>query len=133
MATLPRRLAARVIDGVLLAALGVAYGSPLGFSPLWLVAHAVVVYGYFVGSDVAGGATLGKRLLGLRVTGGAGRPVTAGAAARREAFVLLGAVPFAGPLLALVSWVAIGVTANRAADARGLHDTFAGGTRVVPA
>ncbi|HEU0130718.1 MAG TPA: RDD family protein [Mycobacteriales bacterium] len=127
--TLLRRLAARAVDGVLLAAVGVAYGLPMGFRPLWLVVHAAVVYGYFVAGDVVG-TTAGKRLLGLRVTGAAGR-VTAGSAARRESFVLLGAVPFAGPLLALASWVAIGVTARRDAQARGLHDTFAGGTRVV--
>jgi uncharacterized RDD family membrane protein YckC len=126
---LPRRLAARLIDTALLAAVGVAYGVPLGFRPLWLVAHAAVVYAYFVVGDVLG-ATLGKRLLGLRVTGVGGRRVSAGAAARRESFVLLGAVPFAGPLLALASWIAIGVTARRD---RGVHDAFAGGTHVVAA
>ncbi len=37
----------------------------------------------------------------------------------------LGAIPFAGPLLALVVWTAIGVTAHRDADGRGLRDRWA--------
>lgn len=131
--SLGRRLGARLLDAALLSVVGGAYGSPLGFGPAWLVVHAAVVYAYFVICDVARGATLGKWLLGLRVDGADGRVPMLDAAARREAFMLLGAVPYAGPLLALVSWVAIGVAANRDPEGRGPHDTFAGGTRVVAA
>lgn len=126
-----RRLVARIIDGVVLAAVAVAVGRPLEFGIGWLIGTAVGVYAYFVVCDTTWGATLGKRLVGLRLTDDRGTPPTVGAAAAREAFTLLGAVPFAGPVLSLIAGVAIGVGASRDPDGRGFHDRLAGGTRVL--
>lgn len=124
------RAAARLVDVLLLAALGVAWGYPLDYNLVWLVAHASLVFLYFV-AGTATGRTLGKAALGLRVVGPAGEAPGWSAAARREAFVLVGAVPFVGPIIAMGLWIAIFVTARRSPLGQGLHDGWAGGTRVV--
>jgi uncharacterized RDD family membrane protein YckC len=128
--SLGTRGAARLVDALLLAALGVAWGRPFGYGVGWLLMHALLVYGYFVAGDAVFGATFGKRLFGIAVRGADGERPGWGAAARREAFVLLGAVPFVGPLVALGAWIAI-ARAVRRGDA-GFHDRWAG-TRVVAA
>lgn len=127
------RLGARVIDGVLLAAVGGVLGIPMGFGTGWLVLQALLVFAYFVLLDVNQGTTLGKRLLSLRVTGPGGDKPTMQEAAAREAFTLLGAIPLLGPVLALVAWIVIGVTANSSQTKQGKHDELAGGTQVLAA
>jgi uncharacterized RDD family membrane protein YckC len=83
--------------------------------------------------DTVAGATLGKFALGLRVVGtGGGRP-TLRQAALREAFTVLGAVPFIGALLALGAWLGIAWTIRKSPTGQGPHDQLAGGTRVVRA
>ena len=86
------------------SAIGVATGFGIG----WLIGASVGIYVYFVAFDLTG-ATPGKRLCGLRVhgTGDDGRPPTIGQASRRELFVLVGAVPFVGPVAAIAAWVTI--------------------------
>jgi hypothetical protein len=131
VAGLGPRFAARVIDGVLLAALGGALGVVLDFELVWLVLQAALAYGYFVVLDATVGTTAGKRALRLELQGPrSARPTTA-EAAKREAFVLLGAIPYAGAVLALVAWVAIAVSIRSSGTGRGVHDSFAGGTLVV--
>jgi uncharacterized RDD family membrane protein YckC len=127
------RLGARVIDSIVLAIVGVTLGFPLEFGWLWLVAQAVVVFAYFVLLDAYLGTTLGKQLFGLRVTGPDGGRPTIRQAAIREAFTLAGAVPFVGPVLALIAWIVIGVTINASPAKQGKHDELAGGTSVVRA
>lgn len=126
--SLGRRFAARLVDGLLLAIAGLAWGWPMDYGIAWLIAHAALVYLYFVVGDAVAGGTVGKRALGLRVEDATGGKPSWGQAARREAFVLAGAVPFVGPLLALGLWIAIAVTIR---SGEGLHDRFADGTRVV--
>lgn len=127
------RIAARLIDAVVLLAVGGTLGVALSFSFLWLGLQALLVFTYFVVLDVTLGTTLGKRVLGLRVTGPGGGTPTVGQAAAREAFTLLGAVPYAGPVLALAAWVAILVTITSSPTGQGVHDTLARGTAVVTA
>lgn len=130
--SLRRRTAARALDFVLLGALGAAWGYPFAYGFVWLGVHALVVYLYFAIGDAFFGRTLGKAALGLRVAGAGGAPrATLGQALAREAFVILGAVPFVGPLLALTSWIAIAVTAKQSELGQGFHDRLAGGTRVT--
>lgn len=130
-ADFPVRLAARVIDVILVTAVAVGVGLVIGFGFDWLLIDSALILGYFVVLDVVAGATLGKRLLGLRVMGaGGGRP-TWREAVIREAFVLLGSIPFIGPILALGSWIWISVTIHRSPTHQGKHDGLAGGTRVV--
>ena len=125
------RLAARAIDVVVVTVAAGALGGVMGFGFDWLMLGAALIFGYFVVADAWLGATLGKRLLGLRVRGpDGGRPTFAQAAAR-EAFTVLGAVPFAGPLLALAAWLWIAVAIWKSDAGQGPHDRVAGGTRVV--
>lgn len=128
--TLGRRAAARGIDAALLAAVVVPPGAATQFGPGWFAATFVGVGAYFTLADATVGTTLGKWLLGLRVEGPRGGRPTVGEAARREAFTLVGAVPFVGPVLALGAWVGIAVTASRDGAGRGWHDRLAGGTTV---
>lgn len=130
-ATLARRIGARLIDSLGLAAVGAVPGAALDFGLSWLALQAVLVYAYFVLLDVSWGTTVGKRLLGLRVQGPGGGPPRLGQAATREAFTLLGAVPYVGPVLALAAWIVIAVSINASPTGQGKHDEIAGGTRVV--
>lgn len=128
-----RRLVARLIDGLLVGVVTSALGAAMDFNVLWLTGTALVVYGYFVVLDATWGTTVGKRLLGMRVVGPDGGPIPFANAAAREAFTLVGAVPFAGPFLALAAWIAIGVTASQDPNKRGFHDRMGGGTTVLRA
>jgi uncharacterized RDD family membrane protein YckC len=125
------RLIARIIDALVLGVIGTLFGSALDFSFVWLTLQSVLVFAYFVVLDVTWGTTVGKRLLGLQVIGPAGGHPSVRQAAIREAFTLLGAVPYAGPVLALVAWIVIGATINSSPTGRGKHDELAGQTQVV--
>jgi uncharacterized RDD family membrane protein YckC len=103
----------------------------MGFGFDWLAVGTAIVLGYFAGLDALLGSTLGKASLGLRVVGPDGAPPTLRHALVREAFTVLGSVPFIGGLLALGSWVWIGRSIRNNELRRGKHDLLAGGTRVV--
>lgn len=122
-----------MIDSLIVAVVGGAIGFAFDYGTVWLVIQAVLVFAYFVVLNVSQGTTLGKRLLGLRVTGPGGGKPTVQEAAIREAFTIVGAIPFAGPPLSLVAWIVIAVTINASSTNQGLHDELAGGTRVVKA
>jgi len=128
---LPRRLAARALDITLLVAVAVGFGNVIGFGYDWLGITAGLVLVYFAGLDALFGTTLGKALLGLRVTAADGRRPTTGQALIRESFTVLGAVPYAGPFLALGAWTWIVLTIRSSPLGQGVHDMLAGGTRVV--
>jgi uncharacterized RDD family membrane protein YckC len=66
----------------------------------------------------------------LRVTGMAGNKPSMKQALIRECFTLLGAIPFAGPLLSLAAWLWIVVSMRSSPLRQGVHDRLAG-TRVV--
>ena len=130
-ALLPSRLAARAIDVAVVAAVDAGLGRLLGFGFDWLVLAALVVMGYFTLQDWLAGATIGKALLGLKVIGPDGGNPSLVASLKREAFLLLGSIPFIGPLLALGAWAWIMVSIRKSPLAQGKHDMLAGGTRVV--
>jgi uncharacterized RDD family membrane protein YckC len=131
-AELPARLAARGIDVLIVAAIDVGLGLLIGFGFDWLLIGAAIVLAYFALFDTMG-ATPGKLAFGLRVVGpGGGRP-TLRQASIREAFMVLGAIPFAGPLLALAAWTTIIMTIRSSPLRQGKHDRLAGGTRVIHA
>jgi uncharacterized RDD family membrane protein YckC len=129
--SIPRRISARAIDYLVLAAAAGGLGTSLGFGVGWLLLTAVFTLAYFVVGDAAAGTTIGKAALGLRVEDATGNRPSVARALARESFVLLGAVPFVGPILALVAWVTLFVTIRRDALGQGWHDRWAGGTRVV--
>nr|WP_074132965.1 RDD family protein [Mycolicibacterium houstonense] len=88
--------------------------------------------GYFVGLEVATGATPGKKLLGLAVHGAGNTPKpTAKESAIRNAFTLFPIIPFVGGLLGIIAMIVIAVTISASATKQGKHDELAGGTQVV--
>lgn len=129
-APLLSRVAARVIDGVLIAIVLYGLGSIFGFGYGWLVLGAVATLAYFALFDALAGTTPGKRLLKLRIESpGGGRPAFPQAVAR-EAFTAVGAMPYVGPVLAIAAWIFILVTIRSSPSGQGVHDRWAGGTRV---
>jgi uncharacterized RDD family membrane protein YckC len=129
IAPLAPRIAARALDIAVLVAADVGLGLVMGFGFDWLAVGTSLVFAYFVLADTLAGATLGKAAVGLRVRGPHGGRPTLRESAIREAFTVLGAIPFVGPLLAFAAWGVIGAGIRR--EGHGLHDRLAGGTRVV--
>jgi uncharacterized RDD family membrane protein YckC len=91
------------------------------------VAFAIIAMGYYVAMETTGGATVGKMLFGLSVTGADGEQPGAGASFKRNAWVALLILPF-GTLLVLAAAIYIAVTINNSPDHRGYHDDMAGTT-----
>ncbi len=127
---LTSRLIARAIDVLVLMLADILLGRVIGFGWHWLATGSTVVILYFALFDALTGATPGKMRMGLRVQSMAGGRPTLTQSLLREAFTLLGAIPFIGPLLAIASWVWIIKTIQADPQGRGKHDELAG-TRVV--
>lgn len=145
------RVIARLIDGLVvavpvgavLALIGMAVGlfgaeeeeqaafdlgAWVGFSPArWAgVAGLLVLYfAYAVVLESRRGATLGKTAVRLRVTAADGGPCSLAAAAKRNLWLLLGLVPYAGSLLVLAvgAWLIAAISSSP--DDRGPHDVWA--------
>ncbi|MGA8328121.1 MAG: RDD family protein [Mycobacterium sp.] len=132
---LAQRFFARLIDGIVVNI--VVFVLTLFFFPdyWWLVTgvfSGVLMFGYFVLLEVTQGASLGKRLLGLKVLGPGGRlKPDFSQSAIRNSFTLLAVVPYVGPLLAFIAYIVIAVTINASPCKQGKHDELAGGTQVI--
>jgi uncharacterized RDD family membrane protein YckC len=131
-----RRLAARLVDGLVLVVPVMAITVPIsggfligagntGTDQVAATFFAVFFcYCYFVGCEALGGATPGKRFLRLQVhsTVGGGRPSIT-QAAQRHAFMFAAAIPGnPGGILTLVVGVAVAVTVAVDPLRRGIHD-----------
>lgn len=151
-ASLVRRAAARLIDGVILAVvtsvvamvLGLDRSSPFGFSgyvttAISAVLNAAIFVAYWVVLESRTGQTPGKKCLGIVVIAADGGPIDLGRAVTRNIWVACGitsVVPVIGaPLGGLASLVAVVTIAvgihGDPVDRRGWHDRLADGTRVV--
>lgn len=129
------RFLARLIDGLIVGITMVVLFAVLpGLSvggPVYQLVAAVAGFGYFVWFESNSGATPGKSMLKLHVTSEGGGPVTIDQSARRNWWLLLGAlggVPVLGPLAGLVSLViaiAIAVTISNDPRGQGFHDHMA--------
>ncbi|MFE9786747.1 RDD family protein [Nocardia salmonicida] len=132
------RFGARVIDGFIV-------GIPVGIiTTLLFPSSAVFLYlispivttlamvGYFVGLEVTQGATLGKKILGLRVLAPGGAPqVTPEASLKRNLFLVPQVIYCLGSLASIGLGIYIATTINNDPNKQGWHDKFAGGTQVV--
>ncbi len=149
---LPRFLA-RLIDGLLLAAISFVMGLVLGggavlggasagtsyaVSALISLLGVAIGFGYFGYLDSSQGGTLGKKALSLRVVGAGGGNPSFTESVKRNVFLaigILGLVPFLGLVtlpLSLVAYITIAVGISQDTDRRqAWHDRFAGGTQVV--
>ncbi|WP_261555064.1 RDD family protein [Frankia tisae] len=125
------RLGARFVDNLILTAVNIATFFILGYGFGWMALSAVLTYAYFVGFDVALGATLGKKAFNLRVAGPDGGRPGPNNAAVRELFVLFNIIPVLGPFLLVAAYITIAITINSNPQDQGIHDRFAGGTRVL--
>ena len=130
-ASLGARIGARLLDVLLIAVpaaivlwlvgIGRDGGGWIGsavFSVLW--------FGYFVWFESNRGATIGKRLLNLRVVVADGSNPPVEATAKRNLWMLFGLVPIVGGLIWFVAVIVIIVTIASDDANRGFHDNFAG-------
>jgi uncharacterized RDD family membrane protein YckC len=128
------RIGARLLDflligipvSILLSIVGLAAG---GVGVESWPANALISllwFGYFVWFESNSGATVGKKLLNLRVVVADGSNPSLEAAAKRNVWMLFGLIPWVGGILSFVALIVIIVTISSNADHRGYHDTFAG-------
>ena len=87
-------------------------------SLLWLAYHA--------GCEALFGATLGKRIVGLRVVGEHGEVPGPIAATARNLWILAGLLPWVGGLVLLAAVVVIAVSISRHPHHLGRHDEAVG-------
>ncbi len=131
------RIGARLLDvlivgipaSIVLSLLGFGASMTAGFGLESWVYNAIISllwFGYFVYFESNGGATLGKRILNLRVVQASGDDPSTEAAAKRNVWMLFGLVPFIGGLLSLAAVITINATISPNDADRGYHDTFAG-------
>jgi uncharacterized RDD family membrane protein YckC len=129
-AGLGARIGARLLDGLIV---GLPASIILGLifrldTTGWIVSAIVSLlwFGYFVLMESNQGATVGKRLLNLRVVGADGTPPSIEQAAKRNIWMLFGLIPtFLGGLISFVAVIAIIVTIATNEANRGVHDQFA--------
>lgn len=134
-ATVGRRCIARLIDGVVVLVVAMLIVAPLDAGQRLYVTAAVfalVSFAYFVVYESTQGSTPGKKVVGICVLGpdSAPRP-TAKESAIRNAFTLLFVLPYVGSLLSLTAYLLLLSTITGNEKGQGLHDRWAGGTRVV--
>lgn len=138
-ATAGIRLGARIIDGliiavpfwIILAIAGVGVADSPGESFLFGLLGTAIYLGYFVYLESSRGQTPGKQVLNLRTAGPDGGHPTQEQAFRRNAWVLVGIVPFLGGFASLAIAIWIAVTISNDPARRGVHDKWAGGTAVL--
>lgn len=129
------RFAARLIDNLIVLVFAVVVAALIGAVHSLYVIIAVsglAAFVYFVAFETTRGWTPGKKLMGLRVCGpGAAPKPTVRQSAIRNAFTLLVILPFVGGLLGLTAYILIASTIGASPNLQGMHDRWAGGTRVV--
>jgi uncharacterized RDD family membrane protein YckC len=130
-ASLGVRIGARLLDVLLVGIPAAIVFGLIGLSTVWSgVILSLLWFGYFVWFESNQGATVGKKLLNIRVVGMDGSFPAMEVAAKRNIWMLFGLIPIIGGLLQLIAVIAIIVTISSSTDNRGYHDTFAG-TRVL--
>lgn len=131
------RLCARLIDSAIAGIPGAIltyFFSDMGIalSQLGNMLSFAITFGYFVLMEMNGGATLGKKILRMRVLAPGGAPTLgASAAIKRNSYLAVSIIPWLGPLIGFVLVVYIAVTLGKDPNKQGWHDKFAGGTLVV--
>lgn len=133
-ATLGLRFAARLLDAVIVgipaAIIFALFGLGTGGFGLdnWLsgAIYSLLWFGYYVYFESTTGATLGKKLVNIRVVAADGNPPSTEAAAKRNVWMLFGLVPILGGIAQFVAVIIIAVTISSNEFNRGKHDEYAG-------
>lgn len=87
--------------------------------------QSLLWFAYFVGLESSRGATFGKSIVGIEVQGPDGGMPSLERAMKRNAWMLLGLIPWVGGVLWLAAVIAIMITINSGSDMQGLHDEWA--------
>lgn len=133
-ASLGPRFLARLIDSFLIgfaSVYGIWMAGDVGVFTVSLLSVAIVI-AYFTLMESYTGRTVGKMLLKLKTIGPDGGNPSLEMAFRRNGWYLLSIVPYIGGLGEIAAALYIAMTISRSPANIGWHDTFAGGTRVVP-
>lgn len=121
------RFGARLIDGILLGIVGFVIGLVLPDSLILSgIVSAILGLGYFVYLETEQGATFGKQMLNLKVTGAGGGNPTVEESLKRNGWLAFSIIPILGGFAQLAVAIAIAVTIGTNDDNRGIHDNFAG-------
>jgi uncharacterized RDD family membrane protein YckC len=126
------RIGARILDGLIVGIPASIVLGLLGFGTFtadnWFgsTIMSLLWFGYFVWFESSSGATVGKRLLKLRVVVADGSNPSLEAAAKRNVWMLFGIVPWIGGILSFIAVIVIIVTISSSEVSRGKHDEFAG-------
>jgi uncharacterized RDD family membrane protein YckC len=128
------RIGARLLDAILVGLPAAISLSILGLgggftgTDTWVSSAVISLlwFGYFAWFESNRGATIGKKLLNLRVVVADGSNPSLETAAKRNVWMLFGLVPVIGGLLSLIAVIAIIVTISSNPASRGKHDEFAG-------
>lgn len=122
------RLVARILDSLLIGVPAAIVLGAMGLleSAMANVIFALLWFGYFIWFEANQGATIGKKLLKLDVTGTGGGRLSTEAAAKRNVWMLLGLIPIVGGFLSLIAVIVIAYTIYSDQENRGYHDNFAG-------
>ncbi|MGW0183745.1 RDD family protein [Nocardia sp. NPDC003345] len=136
------RFAARLIDGLIVALpLAILLNfiiipNMVGFAGV-AVSYAIIFAAmlvYYVAMESRTGATLGKKILGLKVVAPNGAPTVAPLASlKRNIYLAAQIVPCLGWLVGLALMLYIGATLDKDPNKQGWHDKLAGGTQVLTA
>ncbi|MEJ6550006.1 RDD family protein [Corynebacterium sp. USCH3] len=110
-----RRLAGTFIDGVIIALISTAITSLLGVDSSDLgtgslfTTSLVMIIVWLVGSEVAWGASPGKRILGMKVVTADGSNPDAVASLKRNSWIISQIIPIVGGLVQIALQIFIGV------------------------
>lgn len=137
------RLGARIIDALIvvipfgIVTVIVSLADSIFLTAVVGLLSGLAMLGYAAYFESTKGWTLGKKVLGLSVTGPNGGLPTLEEAAKRNAYLALQSltwIPFLGWLFnfaSLAAYIGIAVTIEQSPTKQGFHDKFAGGTQVV--
>ena len=132
-----RRLAARLIDGLILLVPMLVVTAPIaggfmlgsattdGGAIVAGIVATLIAYGYYVVSESTRGSTFGKDALGIEVLAEGGRPTLA-QAAKRNLFMMVSAVPVIGGVAGAAIAIVIAITIGSDPRGQGIHDRWAG-------
>lgn len=133
------RFGARILDfliagipaGIVVGVLEAVLGGGIFMSIIGSVLLYAAILAYFVLMETSQGATLGKKILGLRVVGPGGGPIDVQMSLKRNLFVAADLIYCIGWLVGLGLMIYIAVTIEQDPNKQGWHDKFAGGTQVL--
>ncbi|MGY2062601.1 RDD family protein, partial [Nocardia gipuzkoensis] len=129
------RFLARLIDGLIVnVPIGIIFfflGRGFGMQLVEGIVATIATVAYFVLMETSQGATLGKKILGLRVLAPGGGQLDQATSLKRNLWVAAQIVPCIGSLVSLGLAIYIAVTISQDPNGQGWHDKFAGGTQVV--